>query len=196
MMKLVIVTILLIPIISSAAGYPGPDNIGIYLTDDAVGDVVAGCSVPQFQSVQVHLCLSLPSASTIAAWESRIEIEGRGFNFFEGWYVNQGLNVGSGDDYIVGLGQDHLLPNAQGVVKLMTMNVTCLDTSTPIRFFVKPVSDSVSFENSPGYLAGAGDLRTLEPSTGGFDMPVFVINGEMPIANESAAWGQVKSLYR
>jgi len=70
-----------------------------------------------------------------------------------------------------------------------------LDTSAPIRFYLRHHPPSQSFTETPGYAIEPGFLVPLETSTGDQDIPVFVINGEVPIANESSTWGTVKRLF-
>ena len=56
--------------------------------------------------------------------------------------------------------------------------------------------------DGPIYLAGDSpyDMVLLNPSTGydenGYPHPVAVINGECPVASDTATWGRVKAVYR
>ena len=195
MRSLVIVSVLALASFVSAAGYPGPDHIGIYLDDDAVGEVVAGCDLAAMQPVRLHLCITNPSGHQVAAWEARIEQVNAEGNLVGEWELVDGLNVGYENNYAVGIGYAPLVPNAQGVVTLMTMEAVLMRTDAPIEFYIRRYTDSVSFADGPGYAVWVNDLRPLQSSTGSLDTPVFVINGEAPVTNETATWGEVKSLF-
>ena len=46
-----------------------------------------------------------------------------------------------------------------------------------------------------GYETDLGSAE-FHPSSGGWDLPVAVINGPAPVAVESESWGQVKATFR
>jgi hypothetical protein len=201
MKKSLIALCMLTFVASMAVAYPGPDSMGIYAANDAVGPVAACLDLGQFQQQTLYMCLTHPTGAEILAWEARVWIENQS-NIFGSWALVAGLNVGTGENFIVGLGASHLVPNAQSVVTLLTMDVLVMNDATPTSFFISGVAGSTSFpDGNPGYQAILGimtDCVTSTGLTGGvYDIPVFVLNGcPGPVADEPAAWGQVKSLYR
>ena len=77
-----------------------------------------------------------------------------------------------------------LLPTGD-VVVLARLQVVCA-TAQPIPLYVRDAEIGVY-----GWPA-----RPLAPSSGAWDLPVAMINGQAPVAAESASWGDVKSLFR
>jgi len=169
----------------------GENGIGMYFDEGAT----INCDNPgAVGALDLYLCLTnITSPDGISGWECRIEIT-------QGVYILETvlmgylpINFGSAPDYIVGLGEP--LPWAPSmVVGVFTFGVFMPD---PIEIFIKPVVNP-SIPGVPAYADGANSdiLIPLVQSTGGPDIPVGVINGDCPVANEDATWGSVKSLYR
>jgi hypothetical protein len=169
----------------------GENGIGFYFDQGAT----INCDNPgAVGPVDLFLCLTnLTAPDGVAGWECRVEIT-------QGVYVLDtalsGLNpvnFGAAPDYIVGLGEP--LPWAPSlVVAVFTIGVFMPD---PIELFIKPVVNP-SIPGVPAFADGGNPdlLIALVQSTGGPDIPVAVINGDCPVANEDATWGTVKSLYR
>ena len=113
-----------------------------------------------------------------------------------GNWAGVGLNVGSGDDYTVGLqldGMNGLSPNSVGLVPLMSMTVMLLGEG-PLLFKVGPVSGSASFpDGTPGYLVGTNTLVPATACSGDYDRAVFTLNNGD--ADQQGTWGEVKTLY-
>lgn len=198
MKKSLIALCLLACAASSAMAYPGPDSMGIYAEDDAMGPVATCINIPVFTQQNVYMVLANPSGSQVLAWEATVEHTGQPGLFVGTWTLTAGLNVGTGNNYIVGLGASPLVPNAAGVVTLMSMEVLLL-ADVPVEFFIKPVAGSTSFADTPGYQAVLGVMSPCVTSTGTtagvYDIPVFRVNGNCVVANEGRTWGSVKTLY-
>ncbi len=61
----------------------------------------------------------------------------------------------------------------------------------PINLYVLPGSGFPA----GGYETDLGSAA-FHPSSGSWDLPVAVINGQAPVAVESQSWGQVKSIFQ
>ena len=195
MKKSLIALVLMTFAATAALAYPGPDSMGIYMVDDAVGPVDTCIDLEAFAQVTLYMCLTNPSGDQVLAWEANVTKPAAGL--FGAWTLVSGINVSADPDFIVGLGDAPLTPNEQGVVVLMTMDALVMDASVPLSFYIDGVEGSVSFPNgNPGYQAVLGFMTDAMSSTGGPETPVFTINGPCEVANENAAWGSVKSLYR
>lgn len=145
-------------------------------------------------SCTVYLVLANPSGTPVLAWEARVTVEGSAS--YVGNWVCVGLNVGSGDDYTVGLqldGMNGLSPNSAGLVPLMSMTVLLLGEG-PLLFKVGPVPGSASFpDGMPGYLHTLGVNTPATVCSGDYERAVFTLNhGD---ADQQGTWGEVKTLY-
>jgi len=72
---------------------------------------------------------------------------------------------------------------------LAELEILIFDFNSPIYLYVRGSGDEVV------YSVGT-ESASMNPSSGSWDLPVAVINGEAPVATESQSWGQLKSLYR
>lgn len=170
---------------------PDPDGIGLYFDEEAT---LTCKTVPAFVQFDAYLCLTNPSSPNGASgFECRLEFPAtilRTFDVIDTTYQN----LFSSPDYLVGFGAP--LPAAD-VIVLTHIGFFNLQLDTRQEFFVKPI-ERPSVPGAACYADGL-DPRLLIPlnsSSGSWDLPVAVINGECNvIANEGSAWGRVKSLY-
>ena len=133
-----------------------------------------------FQTQDLYLLITNPSAHQVAAWEAQVEIVTT-VNYFGSWQIlNNGLNVGTGNNYLVGLGASPTQPNADGSMVLMHIPLTVADTSAPIEIYVRRFEGSTSFPDGPGYAVAAGITIPCTTCSGDPDIPVITINGEDP----------------
>jgi hypothetical protein len=135
-----------------------------------------------------------PTGYQVAAWEAMIEITNAAA-YVATLTLTGGTNFGTPPEYIVGCGASPLQPNSVNVIPLMNIDLLILDDSAPIEVYVRPVPGSLSFPDGVGYAYDAGFPVDCFPSTGGFDTPVFRVNGACLVADEGATWGAVKSIY-
>ena len=196
---------------SGAWAYPGPDSFGIYWgTEEDPGDEIVGAveicvDAAAFSQLDLYLCITGLSTSQVAGWEAQVEIvpDADSGAFFGSWTLVAGLNVGSGINYQVGIGDGPLPPNAHNVVTVMTMAMAVIDDTAPIEFYIRGVPGSLSFPpDGLGYAPDVGLEISCLSSTGGPTTPVFIVNPDegselCPIVgNEDATWGHVKTLYK
>jgi hypothetical protein len=111
------------------------------------------------------------------------------------WALTAGLNIGTGDEFIVALtldGMNGLMPNISGTVPLLSMNLLLLGEG-PLFFKVGPLPGSVTFDEAPGFISGDHVRRPATVCSGSYDRPVFTVNNGA--AAQEGTWGEVKSLY-
>ncbi len=181
--------------LGAAAAASAQSDVFCVCTDATTGTCGGNLEVSVPGSCTVYLVLAQPSGSPVMAWEARVTVEGSA-TYVGGWTLAAGLNVGSGDNYTVGLqlgGLNGLMPNGVGLVPLMSMTVMLLGEG-PLLFKVGPVPGSASFpDGTPGYLVGADTLKPASVCSGSFDRAVFTLNNGD--ADEQGTWGEVKTLY-
>jgi len=196
MKKKLIVMCLIGLVASSAWAYPGPNSMGVYMDAEATGPMaVCDLDVGLFETLNLYMLISGPTQTQCAAWEAEVIIETT-VNYFGNWEVlGNGLNVGSGNTYLVGLGDNPIQPNTVGNLVLMHLPLTVADVSAPIQIFIRRAPGSLSFPDGPGYAHTVGIDTPCVTSTGGPLVPVFEVNGICGTSNEMSTWGGVKSLY-
>ncbi len=74
---------------------------------------------------------------------------------------------------------------------LSELEILVVDFDRPIFLYVR----GGGVDGEVGYSVGP-EGASMNPSSGSWDLPVAVINGEAPVVTESQSWGQLKSLYR
>ncbi|MBC8424868.1 hypothetical protein H8E07_12160 [bacterium] len=176
-----------------AAGAAAQNDVMCLCTDDGSASTCGGnVDVAAFAQVTLYFGVLGPSGSQVAAWEAYLEIEGEG-NLAGSWTVlgTNPLNFGSGTEFLVGIGANPIQPNSANMIPLLSYSGTLLD-EVPIKFFIRPVPNSQSFPDLPGYAPEAGVPILCTPC--GFEgQPSFTINSAAE--DEAKAWGEVKSLY-
>ena len=112
-------------------------------------------------------------------------------------YPGNGLNIGSYPSFNVGFADP--VPVVDGKVTLGTMTIFA-DGSANGEVFLQPTDanpDIPGFMPGNAYLeGGARESFKMFPISNAYDAPVFVFNGDAPVATESASWSGVKALYR
>ena len=199
MKKMVVITCAIGLLASCAWAYPGPDSIGLYSDAEMTGAVGPLCdTVAPFSTYNLYLLISNPSGSQVSAWEANVSIDTT-VGYFGDW-IFDGINVGAGDNFVVGTGENPLLPNSVGNIVLMYIPMTPMADTAPITFYVGPQEGSLPFPNNPGYAEDVGVEIDLTCNTGGPTVPVFILNptdGDCDIVgNETTSWGSVKTLYQ
>jgi hypothetical protein len=178
-------------LVLAAAPYAAAQTDVYCICSESTQGCGGNLDVAAFTQRTIYFSLTNPSGGTVSAWEARIRIEGDG-NIFGEWALTSGLNVGSGSDYIVGMGSEHLGANSSGLVPLMTMNVLVMSTE-PVGFFIEGVPGSVSFNGVPGYLDGSGNFVDCTTCATSEILPAFSIN--LHIEDDEREWGEVKTIY-
>ncbi len=200
-MKLLLTTLVIALLATSASAIldPDPDGIGIYFDENA--DIVCTETMIPFEQVTAYLlATNISAASGISGWEAYIWTTGAA-PVAPSWTLAGGLDVDPTlEGFQVGIGTVAALPWAPAIV-LATWSGFMMAPTDAMSFFVSGVPGSVSFPHSPGYAAGdnAGDLREFQVSSGtGLDLPAAMINSLIcgVVANEDLTFSHVKSLYR
>lgn len=183
---ILLLTILSVPL-ASAQVDPDPDGIGIYF--DLEASVVAATATTG-EVVQAFLIgTNLSQAGNIDYWETRL-CPGPGAAIYGSprGSFNYATNM-PGDPCwsCVALYSEPPLP-AQVVTILADLEIEILDGTASIDLFV--------LGEDRYRMDGAATEFPLYPSSGSAEMPVAVINGDVPVDVEEGAWGQVKAMYR
>ena len=174
-----------------ATGAAAQSDVMCICVDDEASSTCGGnVDATAFSQQNLYFCVLEPSEAQILGWEVHLEVEG-GDNLQGSWMVlGGGINYVSAPVFQVG-SANPIMPNSANLIPLLSMNALILDEA-PIRFFIRPVPNSISFPDQPGYAPDVGIIRPCAPC-GVEGLPAFTINsaGE----DEERAWGEVKSLY-
>jgi hypothetical protein len=144
-------------------------------------------------SCTVYLVLAHPSGTPVLSWEAHVTVEGSA-TYVGNWTLTAGTDYDNdGDDFLVGLGVNGLMPNSAGMVPLLYMTVMVLGEG-PLLFKVGPAPGSASFpDGTPGYLHTLGVNTPATVCSGDYDRAVFTLNNGD--ADQQGTWGEVKTLY-
>lgn len=201
--NLIIVGIVITMLASAAIAQidPDPDGIGLYADLAATQTSI---SVAPFTEFEVYLVATNISEEDIVIWGTEI-----------GWdpgllYMDHSFPYGNIDNHIFFFGTDEadmaiagsdysILaygPNAH----LLTISFLFFD-NIPHYLYLRPFwygsgpDTQISYGSKQMHDAYEPNIP-LHPSSGSFDLPVFVVNGDAPVESESMSFGQVKRLYR
>lgn len=179
---------------------PDPDGMGIYVD---TADGYSPCADASYaQTVHLTLFITHPSLGQVGAWSARVTNVANAAAYGQWVLPPESLNIGESDvydgpcGYIVAY-RLPLLPDAGGFVALMSMDLIIFDASQPVELYVAPYPEGLMFDDAPAYMPDPDTSVRCQVSTGGYDLPVCVINGGCGvIATEPVSWGRVKNLYR
>jgi hypothetical protein len=109
------------------------------------------------------------------------------------WYLYDGTNFATPPDFVVGTPHEGWQVSP---CMLMVRISYVVSDALPAAFFLaaSPTFDVLG-DGLPGYVVYVWDYFPLYPSSGGTGVPVFVINGEAPVAADARSWGGVKRLF-
>ncbi len=213
-MKRMLFALSLMAVVALSAGaalaqYPGPDALCVFPTGDAAEPVYSMDVPGVFVTWTVTVCICNPSEGYVGGFEGTIRVAGPTAAITDAMIngnVDFGETTDNGDGTIdvgfrIGIGELPLAvaPNAYGVVPMASISGYSTADTEPINFYARDYHLDI-IEAVPGWPsyagATAGDIAPLYPPTGGFDVPCFVINGEMTNpAPEAKSWGAVKALF-
>jgi len=183
---------------------PDPDGIGIYADLDAAQP---GIQVPLFTEFDAYLIATNISEDDILSWALRLyPSSGLYFAAYPVPYECSVLNVHThGTDLNIICsntlnGEDSIPLGTGPQVHLMTLSMVVVEPG-PHGLYIEPYDYSPFTEPYPEYssvrtIANGLPWIELNPSSGSCELPVFVVNGDEPIANEEMSFGKVKRLYR
>ncbi len=169
-----------------------PDGIGVYFDE---GATQVSAAVPNGESISAYLIATNPSQTgTLALWEASVALSEGGA--LSGEPLN-GFNMGGttpGDYHVsFAVGMHTPYPELQPIMILANLTIEVLSEG-PINIYVGGYTfDWPMYRPNDMY---HGPDTTLFRSSGSPVLPVAVINGENPLANEVQLWDGIKSLYR
>jgi len=166
------------------------DSIGIF-TADGANSATAGLIEP----VTLHVLITGMTAPTVSAFEFKLSYDGP-LVILPATFSDDAINAATREgEFAVGFGTPQ--PAVDGQVELMTFDVFSTGDGVPCSLFIGPTYFS-TLDGVPSYVDNNENAQLVEmrPSTGGFDVPVFVLNGEAPVATESTTLDALKTLYR
>lgn len=160
-------------------------------TDDGSASTCGGnLEASAFSSVTFYFGVLEPSHSQVLAWEAWLDIEGDS-NLIGSWTVlgADSYVISGPPEFVVGTAAAPITPNSANIIPLLSYTGTLL-SEEPVKIFIRPIPNSVSFPDLPGYAPEAQLPIDCTPCNGGA-LPAFSINFEP----ETQTWGEVKSLY-
>lgn len=166
------------------------DSIGIY---NAAGE--NGGLLNSYTPVTLHVKLTGMTAPSVAAFEFSMIPDGP-MVILGHEFSHDAINAATRPyEWAVGFGAP--VPAVDGEVELMSVEVMVTSDADPASLTLAPIYFA-SLEGVPCYLISneEGGLVEMRPSTGGNETPVFVFNGDVPVATLNENLDGLKSLYR
>lgn len=147
------------------------DIIGLYGDPEAT---ITQWTVASGLEFDLYLVLGNPSdLSGVAGWECALPLPDDIYLTDTEFYGDSVVNVGTPPNYRVGISPP--LPNSENIVLARFTYLTVGDDRRD--FLLTPSSPSSFDPPSSGYVpGGGGDLVRATPSSGAYDLPVFVLN--------------------
>ncbi len=181
---------------------PTADIIGMYADPSGTVDSI---SVAPYTPFEVYLLLISPtSTSDIIAWDCIIDypdvaIPGGNVVVTSWTIAGGGTNVAVEPEFQVAMLDVPPLPNGQ-VVLLMTAEayVTTTDQADVYIYgsTLNPLGNGRPTYCPQDWGGDPGNLVAMVQSSGGPELPVFVINPAAPTPVDPATWTRLKGLYR
>jgi hypothetical protein len=182
----------LIAMSASAQVDPGPNGLGLYADMD--GMVNSLDTEPGM--VELYLLATHLTEANIGAWEVALNFP-LGSLYLAGYNIPySNVNVGIFPSFTVGVVEPLL---QAPIIHLMTITFGVTNMEPAAIYLTAPAlpvggsmgNDLPAFTTAPEH-----DLTAFHPSSGSVNAPVFMINGDAPVATEPATWGGVRALYR
>ena len=171
-----------------------PDGLGLYFDQGAT--VVSSTVAEGTESVTAYLILTNPSVGgnlnhwsagvrTLLGGQGNAQVTGsptRGYNL--------ALNMPGSEHWVfeVSVGDEIPFPTTR-ITVLAVIAIWPYVYDVPINLYVTFGSEFGGY----GTDIGGADFQ---PSSGSWDLPVAIINGQAPVAEKPQSWGQVKSVFR
>ncbi|MCK9997142.1 MAG: choice-of-anchor D domain-containing protein, partial [Candidatus Krumholzibacteria bacterium] len=148
---------------------PTMDNVGLFFDDGLTSNRTT--TTEYLEIVDFHLAMLNPSnTSGIAAWECRIAIEGKA-SIISMHFEGASLNLGSGNEFIVGVGGDPL-PYSPGIL-LASFQLVMQGYG----------GDTVELELRPRFLSSLPGMMVWLSSDDVYSLkPMFPVDGEPVVA--------------
>jgi hypothetical protein len=177
----------------AARGVINPEDnvIGPYFDTDADVDCIE--EVDLNTQLPIHIILTRPTFGELYGFELGLDYGNNLILIGHEFANSQALNVGSGDDFIVGFGSPTYTDEA---TPLMTLSTLYMGTaSSPCEFIIRGSQPSSLDPAYPTVLLSDGELL----STGlhsEYRPYTYLINGRCGFEDEGRSWDGVKTLYR
>ena len=169
--------------------------VGLY-QDDSVLDVHTG-TTPGFQSENVYIVLTNPylnvglaegesgtvPVTQIKAFDMRLTVPA-GHTLLGLNLPVSGTILGTPPDFAAGLSTP--INVVDGAVTLGWFSIFVASTA-PAEYFLGPVAEGPEIEGHMAAVDGDGTSFMIYPVSGSHDEPVFVFNGDAPVATENAS---------
>jgi len=167
------------------------DVIGAYFDPDAEEDCRE--DVAFNTQLPVYIVLTRPTFSDLYGFELGLDYGSELIMLGCEFANEQAMNVGSGDDFIVGFGSPTATREA---TLLMTLSLLFMGTAgTPVSFTVRGSQPSSLDPHYPTVLLEDSELLSTGLHSDNSPFPYF-INGRCSFEDESRSWDGVKTLYR
>lgn len=193
MKKLLVLVLTMVMASSAFAGVdPDPNMMGIYF--DLNADVVNLPGALPFTQIPAYVMVTNPSFEALYGYEFGYAVQGTGMMMTVVLNGIGPINVGVGNNYVVGLGSP---TNTSEATLLATLNFFYMDTTGgPVSFDLLPSNPSSNDLGLPTLLLANDQLLTVGFSNG-TGLGCATINGSGDIvATEPVTIDAVKSLYR
>jgi hypothetical protein len=170
-----------------------PDMVGMYF--DPTADTTCLTGVVPYAQVAAHVILTNPSFDYLYGFEFGYDVTGNAMILSSTFENPQALDVGEGQNFIVGFGSPSACSEATVLVNMTIMNMNV--TPEPISFNLRASNPSSNDLGLPTMLLANGQLLPVGYNTLDGNI-VAVINGTCDdvVATDATTFDAVKSLYR
>lgn len=170
---------------------PEDDVIGPYFDLEADVDCMEGIELnAQFP---IYIILTRPTFGELYGFELGLEYGNNLIRLTETFANDQALNVGSGDNFIVGFGSPTSTDEA---TLLVTISMLHMGTVNSPSYFIVRGSEPSSLDPAfPTVLLADAELRSTALHSE-FRPLTNLINGRCGFEDEERTWDNVKTLYR
>jgi len=184
--------VILLPGLVAAQADPDPEGLGLYTDLEATQNWI---QVEPFVPFQFYVIATHPVADEVVGWMAV-------FNQPEGLTIYAMEHFGSptvvyemfGNGLLGGVNSRCVGIGSGPIVVLARLTAMVSDAEP------KYISFSDGSESNlyppPIYFECHLDTHICTPSSGDYGVPLFAVNGEAPVAEESVSWSAVKTLYR
>jgi hypothetical protein len=170
---------------------PEDNVIGPYFDESADLDCIEG--VDMNTQLPIYIILTRPTFSEIYGFELGLDYGNNLVMIGQNFSNSEALNVGSGNEFIVGFGSPTYTSDATILLTLSMLHLGTQDTPT---FFALRGSQPSSLDPAfPSVLLSEGEIISTALHSE-FRPYTYLINGQCGFEDEGRSWDGVKSLYR
>ncbi len=170
---------------------PQENVIGPYFDESADLDCLEG--VGMNTQLPVYIILTRPTFGELFGFEVGLDYGSSLVLVGQEFHNDQALNVGSGNDFVVGFGMPTYTREATVLMTLTMLYLGSVDS--PTYFALRGTQPSSVDPDYPAVLMADGELMATALHSQYRPYP-YLINGQCDFADEDRSWDGVKSLYR